>query len=131
MILLDTHIWVRWIDPQQKPLTPNLIAFIETVDQVAVSAISCWEVAWLVRRGRLQLTLSLQDWIDNALQGSGIDCIAVDHSIAMCSASLPEHHRDPADRLIIATAITLNTQLLSLDSAFPVYSELAGKLIHK
>jgi PIN domain nuclease of toxin-antitoxin system len=131
VILLDTHVWVRWLDPQQKTLAPNLINVIETADQVAVSAITCWEVAWLVRRGRLQLTLTLQDWVDNALQGSGVDCIAVDQSIAMCSANLPEHHRDPADRLIIATAITLNAQLLSLDNAFPVYSELAGKLIQK
>ncbi|MDI1279088.1 PIN domain-containing protein [Methylobacter sp.] len=67
---MDTHIWVRWLDPQQKPLTPDLVDVIETADQVAVSAITCWEVTWLTRRGRLQLKLDLQDWLDNALQGS-------------------------------------------------------------
>jgi len=70
VILLDTHVWVRWLDPQQKPLALNLVDVIETADQVAVSAITCWEVAWLTRRGRLQLKLDLQDWLDNALQGS-------------------------------------------------------------
>ncbi|MGZ4969267.1 MAG: PIN domain-containing protein [Methylobacter sp.] len=45
MILLDTHVWVRWLDPQQKPLAPTLVDVIETADQVAVSAITCWEVA--------------------------------------------------------------------------------------
>lgn len=129
MILLDTHIWVRWLDPQQNPLAPNLVDVIETADQVAVSAITCWEVAWLTRRGRLQLKLDLQDWLDNALQGSDVTCIPIDRNIAMVAANLPEHHRDPADRLIIATTIQLNAQLLSLDSSFPAYSELAGKLV--
>jgi len=129
VILLDTHVWVRWLDPQQKPLAPNLIDVIETADQVAISAITCWEVAWLTRRGRLQLKLDLQDWLDNALQGSDVTCIPIDRNIAMVAANLPEHHRDPADRLIIATTIQLNAHLLSLDSSFPAYSELAGKLI--
>lgn len=129
MILLDTHVWVRWLDPQQKPLTPNQIDVIETADQVAVSAITCWEVAWLTRRGRLQLKLDLQDWLDNALQGSDVTCIPIDRKIAIIAANLPEHHRDPADRLIIATTIHLNAHLLSLDSSFPAYSELAGKLV--
>ncbi len=129
MILLDTHVWVRWLDPQQKPLTPDLVDVIETADQVAVSAITCWEVAWLTRRGRLQLKLDLQDWLDNALQGSDVTCIPIDRNIAMIAANLPEHHRDPAVRLIIATTIQLNAQLLSLDSSFPAYSELAGKLV--
>ncbi len=129
MIILDTHIWIRWLDSQQQALAPGLINQIETADRVAVSAISCWEVAWLVRRGLLQLALPLLEWLDNALQHSGVDCIAVDRLIAIYSANLPEHHKDPADRIIIATAITLNTKLLSLDSAFPAYNELAGKLI--
>ncbi len=128
MIILDTHIWIRWLDPQQQAYAPDLIDQIETVDRVEVSSINCWEVAWLVRRGRLQLALP-PEWLDNALQHSGVDCIAVDRPIAIYSANLPEHHKDPADRIIIATAITLNAKLLSLDSAFPAYNELAGKLI--
>lgn len=83
-----------------------------------------------MRRGRLQLTLDLQDWLDNALQGSDVACIPVDKNIAMIAANLPEHHRDPADRLIIATTIQLNAQLLSLDGCFPAYLELVGKLVY-
>ncbi len=129
MILLDTHVWVRWLDPQQNPLASNLVDVIETADQVAVSAITCWEVAWLTRRGRIQLKLDLQDWLDKALQGKDVNCIPIDRKIAMIAANLPEHHIDPADRLIIATTIQLNAHLLSLDSSFPAYSELAGKLV--
>lgn len=52
MILLDTHVWVRWVDPQANPLSPGLLDCIETAEQLAVSAVTCWEVAWLARRGR-------------------------------------------------------------------------------
>ncbi len=131
MILLDTHVWVRWVDPQANPLSPEIIDCIETAGQLAISAVTCWEVAWLVQRGRLQLRLSLPDWLDQALQGSDVICIPVDRQVAICAASLPEHHRDPADRFIIATAIKRQARLISLDGAFPAYLELAGKLIDR
>lgn len=131
MILLDTHVWVRWVDPQANPLSPGILDCIETAEQLAVSAVTCWEVAWLARRGRLQLRLSLLDWLDQALQNSDVICIPVDRPIAVRAASLPEHHRDPADRFIIATAIERQARLISLDSAFPAYLELADKLIDR
>ena len=131
MILLDTHVWVRWVDPQANPLSPGIIDCIETAAELAVSAVTCWEVAWLTRRGRLQLALSLPDWLDQALQGSNVICIPVDQKIAVRAASLPEHHRDPADRFIIATAIEQQARLISLDSDFPAYLELAGNLINR
>ena len=103
---------------------------IETADAVAVSAISCWEVAWLVRRGRLQLKLEFDRWIESSLVGSGVNCLPVDHLIAIRSANFPEHHRDPADRLIIATAIEYNAGFISLDQAFTQYAELTDLLIN-
>lgn len=129
MILLDTHVLVRWVDPQAKPLPKPLIDLIETASARAVSAISCWEIAWLVRRGRLQLRLDLKEWMDEALNGSGVSCIAVDRSIAECAAGLFEHHRDPADRLIIATTVVHGLHLISLDGHFSAYEELSGRLI--
>jgi PIN domain nuclease of toxin-antitoxin system len=129
VILLDTHIWVRWVDPKANPLPPGMADRIETTDRLAVSAVACWEVAWLARRGRLQLTLSLADWLDQALAGSDIICLPIDRRIAVRAANLPEHHRDPADRLIIATPIERQARLISLDSAFPAYFESPGTLI--
>lgn len=129
MILLDTHILVRWVDPCVKPLPTPIIDRIETADARAVSAISCWEIAWLVRRGRLRLELDLKTWLDEALNGSGVSCIAVNRTIAERAAGLFEHHRDPADRLIIATPIVHDVPLISLDGHFSAYEELSGKLI--
>ena len=130
MILLDTHVWVRWLDPDVKPLPRGMIDRIETAGQLAVSAISCWEVAWLLRRGRLDLTLPLEQWTDWALADSGVVCLPVQREIAIRAANLPEHHRDPADRMIIATALHHGIQLASLDGSFPVYQEVAAYLIN-
>lgn len=129
MIVLDTHIWVRWVDPSVNPLSPGLVEVIERADRLAVSAITCWEVAWLVRRGRLELKLSLTDWLDHALSGSSVIALPIDRRIAVRAASLPEHHRDPADRLIIATAMERQAQLISLDGAFAAYFDSPGSLI--
>lgn len=129
MILLDTHVWVRWLDPEVNPLPARIQTHIEAADQLAVSAISCWEVAWLSRRNRLNLSPNLIDWLQLALDDSGVSCIPVGQKIALCAANLPEHHRDPADRLIIATAIQQCASLISLDSEFAAYEDLAGNLI--
>ena len=131
MIVLDTHIWVRWLDPTADPLPQSLIDKIETAETLAISAITCWEVAWLNRRGRIILQLPLADWIDQGLQGSEVVCLPIGREIASCAALLPEHHRDPADRLIIATALVHGAQLASLDERFADYAELAAKLIQR
>lgn len=130
MIILDTHIWVRWILEGQQNIPSNIAKAIRMEDQVAISAISCFEVAQLVHRGRIVLPLPLQDWIDYALAPSGIECFAVTCGIAQKSVLLPEHHRDPADRIIIATALHNNAYLASLDSIFPRYKEIAEKLLN-
>ena len=118
MILLDTHVWVRWLDPDVMPLPCGVLERIKAADQLAVSAISCWEVAWLHRRGRLELSIPLAEWTDWALAGSGVKCLSIQREIAMLAAALPEHHRDPADRLIISTALHHGIHLASLDGCF-------------
>ncbi|MDO9225997.1 MAG: type II toxin-antitoxin system VapC family toxin [Pseudomonadota bacterium] len=131
MIVLDTHIWVRWLDPEADPLPASLIEKIESAESLAVSAITCWEVAWLHRRERIVLKLPLNAWMDQALQGSEVVCLPIERRIANRAALLPEHHRDPADRLIMATALEYGAQLVSLDERFRDYSELAGNLIQR
>ncbi|EAW33946.1 PIN domain-containing protein [Lyngbya sp. PCC 8106] len=71
MLLLDTHIWIRWQNPQPSSLalSENLIELIETAESVAISAISCWELGQLVKRQRVQLSLSLDEWVATALEG--------------------------------------------------------------
>ena len=128
MILLDTHIWLRWLAPGDAPLSPAMVQQLDAADDVAVSAVSCWEVAYLFKRGRLALPLSLADWLDEALQGSGVGCVELTGTIAAAAAQLSDIHRDPADRFIIATAVATKRRLMTLDHTIANYPELTGLL---
>ena len=129
MIILDTHIWLWWINQDQTRLKPAWIARIDGAEPVGVSAISCFEVAWLTHHGRIELPIPEDDWFDKALAGSGITLLPITPHIARTAVQLPEHHRDPQDRLIISTALVHGTTLISVDDKFPAYVELAGRLI--
>jgi PIN domain nuclease of toxin-antitoxin system len=118
VILLDTHVWVRWIEPDPDPLPVDISRMIDCSDQVAISAVSCWEVAYLVKRNRLILPMLLDEWLQAALDDSGVKSLPLTAKMASRAASLADIHRDPADRFIIATAIETGATLLSLDGLF-------------
>ena len=129
MIVLDTHIWLWWINRDPSRLKPAWTARIESAEPVGVSAISCFEVAWLTYHGRIELPIPEDDWFDKALAGSGIALLPITQRIARTAVRLPEHHRDPQDRLIIATAMVHDAVLISVDEKFSAYAELTGRLI--
>ncbi len=128
MIVLDTHIWLWWISQNPK-LKTIWLEHIEQANQVGVSAISLFEVSWLDRHNRIQLPCPRNEWFDKALVGSDIQLIPITPEIASQAVELPEHHSDPQDRIIIATALIHNALLLSADSKFKLYTELEDKLI--
>lgn len=79
-------------------------------------AISLWEVALLVAKGRLEFKQELRDWFEQALQQPRVAVMPLSAAIALRAASLgPEFHRDPADRLIVATALELGAPLVTTD----------------
>lgn len=127
-MLLDTHIWLRWLSPGDSPLPPDVLEKLQADPDVAVSAVSCWEVAYLVKRGRLVLPLALTQWLREALAGSDVRCVPLDAAIAAAAADLSDIHRDPADRFIIATALVTGRPLLTLDGLIRTYPEVS-KLI--
>ena len=127
-LLLDTHIWIRWLSSEQ-PLPEKLVRQIEEADRLAVSAVSCWEVAYLAKKKRIELPLSLVDWMAAALEGSGVEVINISSSIALKAAGLPDVHRDPADRFIIATALENSCRLVSFDGCFDQYDCIKNLLV--
>jgi PIN domain nuclease of toxin-antitoxin system len=129
MILLDTHVWVKWIMDGGKTLPQEMVARLETEDRACISAISCFEMAYLVRNGKIELPMPLEKWIQSSLEPAGIECLPVTCQIAQSSVNLPQHHKDPADRIIIATALNYQASLASLDSVFPKYEEIALLLV--
>ncbi|MGJ3247562.1 MAG: type II toxin-antitoxin system VapC family toxin [Elainellaceae cyanobacterium] len=129
MIVLDTHIWLWWINEDIAKLGAARKEQIESSDAVAVSAISCFEVAWLDGHGRIELSIDRITWFERALEGSDVTLLSITPQIASIAVDLPEHHRDPQDRLIIATAIAHDCDLMSVDRQFSKYEELDGKLL--
>ena len=116
MIVLDTHVLV-WLDGGTGELGDEAATRIDhefATDNVAVSAISFWEVAMLVAKGRLEISRPLDLWRDELLE-AGICEVPVDGRIGVRAAELPDFHGDPADRLIVATALSAGSALVTAD----------------
>ncbi len=128
-LLLDTHIWVRSIncDPE---LPVSLIAALENgraEGRPFVSVISIWEVAMLVQKGRLTLPLGVDGWVNRALELPGVNLLPFSPTIAMETARLPKPmHKDPADRILVASARVERLRLVSLDRAVIAFARLTN-----
>lgn len=123
MIVLDTHIWVWWVHNDVQ-LTTECREFIAANESngLGISAISCWEIAKLVERGRLILPQPIEIWLRLALAYPGIQLIDLAPQIAVESTRLPgEFHRDPADQIIVATARVYDCPLVTLDGKIRSY----------
>ncbi|MBF0185781.1 MAG: type II toxin-antitoxin system VapC family toxin [Magnetococcales bacterium] len=129
ILLLDTHIWIWWVEQDQRlPMVlKNKVSEHEGV--LAISAATIYETITLVRKNRIALNRSTDDWIDRATRWADIEVIPLDASIALQAGNLPFHHSDPIDRLIIASAVCQNALLISMDGQFPLYEALVGRLI--
>ena len=118
MIVLDTHTWIWFISKPEvlsKQATKAVSAAVEE-KSVLISSISAWEVALLVIKKRLTLSLDVTDWIAKSENLPFIQFIAVSNSIAIKSVNLPQPlHPDPADRIIIATALSAGASLITQD----------------
>jgi PIN domain nuclease of toxin-antitoxin system len=117
VILLDTHIWIWWVQNDAR-LTPRMQAVLAANEPMGlgVSAISCWEVAKAVERGRLTLPFPPEQWLTQALAYPGVNLIPLTARIAVESTQLPQpFHRDPSDQIIVATARVLGCPLLTAD----------------
>jgi len=77
----------------------------------------------------MQLPIPAEKWIEVGLSETQTTCLPIDQQIAVLAANLADHHREPADRIIIATAITYGAQLMSFDKQFREYDELHGLLL--
>lgn len=123
MILIDTHIWIWWVSENER-LTPRLQeALWQSIPGgVGVSVISCWEVANLVEGNRIQLGRPVRDWIAVALGYPGVQFVSLTPDIAVTSTQLPGNfHKDPADRILVATARIYQIPLLTVDGLILAY----------
>jgi PIN domain nuclease of toxin-antitoxin system len=118
-LLLDTHI-ALWLDTGDDRLRSSTRAMIDECWQnggtIYLSAVTAWEIALLVDIGRIELDLPVEEWITRFVRRPGIDPAPLSHHAASRSYRLHHlEHRDPADRLLIATAIELVSPLVTYD----------------
>lgn len=102
---------------------------IDNAEQVGVSVISCYEIALAQQRGRIELPCTANQWFQQALQPTDITLFPLTPEIICRAVDLSPVHKDPFDRLIIATTLEYQAKLASIDSLFSQYPELDTHLM--
>lgn len=128
MIVIDTHVLVWWVngsdslsDAAEKVIKDTL----NSDGEVIVSSISAWEISMLIEKGRLVLSMDVESWLDEVSQIDGVRFMPVDNEISIKSTMLPgEFHKDPADRMIVATARKLAVPLVTADEKIIHYEHV-------
>ncbi len=116
MLILDTHVLV-WLDEANNKLgkmTRNVIDDALLGDTIGIAAISFWEIAMLVKKGKISIGMELELWRRDLLQ-KGLYELQIDGAIAIRAGQLENIHGDPADRLIVATTIEHSATLVTAD----------------
>lgn len=114
-LLLDTHV-LQWWSAEPRRLSKRAAGTIDRADELAVSAMTWFELAWLAERGRISLTVPVRSWLDD-LSGL-VRTVPITPAIAHAAARLGDPFPgDPADRLIYATAIEQGWSLVTKDEA--------------
>lgn len=118
-LLLDTHIWIWLLEGHARVKSPSFLKLVNKAvraSQARISVISVWEIATLVRKGRIEISGPCQEWVKEALDRSGVLLSELTIPIAVDSALLPQDLiPDPADRIIAVTAKNLAATLVTAD----------------
>ncbi len=119
MIVLDTHILVWWCSGDSR-LSAKAESRIEQAmkagEEILISSITAWEIAMLVAKERLTLTMTVDSWLDTVAEIEAVTFVPLDNKVALESTRLPgEFHKDPADRMIVSLARTLSAPLITAD----------------
>jgi PIN domain nuclease of toxin-antitoxin system len=124
MIVIDTHIWVWWVQNDATRLTKKYQQWLQEneTNGIGVSIVSCWEVAKLVEKGRLTLPLAIAEWLEIALAYPGVRLLDLSLPIVVDSTQLAGFHSDPFDQIIVATARFYDSALLTADAKILAYS---------
>ncbi len=123
MIVLDTHIWVWWVNDSPR-LTEQHKQWIQDYQAqgLGISVISCWEVAKLVEKNRLVLSILVEEWLETALAYLCVQLLNLTVPIVVQSTQLTGFHNDPADQIIVATAKVYECLLLTADGKILNYA---------
>jgi PIN domain nuclease of toxin-antitoxin system len=129
IIVLDTHVWLWFINGNLDLFPSHWLNQIESASRVGISPVSCYEIALAHSKGRIKLPSTAQAWFQDSLTSVGIELFPMTEVIAARAVELSPIHKDPFDRLIIATALVYEAKLASVDSLFDRYPELDAYLM--
>ena len=120
-ILLDTHAWL-WMTLAPERLSSHAHVLVEGREhELYLSAASAWEIAIKYSQGRLRLPDPPLTYVPSRLEQLGVLPLSIDQAHALHVATLPEHHRDPFDRLLVAQAQLEHLAILTSDPVFDAY----------
>lgn len=117
-ILADTHILLWWLEGKRKLSLPvrKALSNISADQPLLVSDISLWEIAMLLCLQRIELDRPVREWLEELIAPPYVESVKITPAIAAQVAALPDSfHRDPADRIIVASALVLGATLLTTD----------------
>ena len=126
MLVLDTHAWVWFVSGSSKLRPDTITRMLDLIDdgRFLIPAMAVWEVAFLTEHGRLELSDALETWIDRALDPMQFQLAPLTPEIAVAAARIPDRRLlDPADRLIVATALVTGFPLATRDRQIVDLSE--------
>jgi PIN domain nuclease of toxin-antitoxin system len=119
--LLDTRVWL-WLQANPSEIRSEALeALLDTRNELFLSAVSCWEIAAKYAAGKLSLPAPPDEYVPARLTQSGTATLALLPEHALLAARLPEHHRDPIDRLLVAQAVREKLTLVTANPAFAAY----------
>jgi PIN domain nuclease of toxin-antitoxin system len=120
-LLLDTHVFL-WLRTAPGKIPAQVLAYYEDMDtDVFLSMASLWEMQIKHQLGKLELELPLSELVELQCLNNGLQILNIEPAHIYQLQTLPFHHNDPFDRLILAQAQVENLQLVSADSAFDLY----------
>ena len=114
VIVADTHAWLWWVS-QKDLLSTAARNALDAGEAVAISAISLLEIATAEHRGRIVLDSPLRDWVNLAIGRTATIVLPVDVDIAIIAGQMIRQIGDPADRIIVATALRNDSKLVTRD----------------
>ena len=123
-LLLDTHIFL-WLNADDPKLTRKARKLIDEAQEVYVSTVVFWELALKISRGDLAADL---EELRSALHGNPFAILPITVEHACAAATLPWHHKDPFDRMLVAQAITEPLRLMTADQQLEPYSALVVRV---
>ena len=121
-VLLDTHVFLWWINDDPRLSTHAREIITDGENTLFLSAVSGWEIAIKAKLGRLKLPGPLKTFIPEQMALNAIESLSVQMSHALHVHTLPLHHRDPFDRLLIAQAQLDNLPILTADPKIALYA---------